>query len=122
MRIGVDLGGTKIEAIAIDENGIELWRRRVATPVENYDEILGAIRNLVLAAENELSKNGTVGIGSPGAISPPSGLIRNSNSTVLNGRPLDRDLSKCLGRPENRSFSFDMRILLLTLLSQRTYL
>ena len=99
MRIGVDLGGTKIEAIAIDENGNELWRRRVATPVENYDEILGTIRNLVLAAENELSKKGAVGIGSPGAISPSSGLIRNSNSTVLNGRPLDRDLSKCLGRP-----------------------
>ena len=99
MRIGVDLGGTKIEAIAIHENGNELWRRRVATPVDNYDEILGAIRNLVLAAENELSKKGAVGIGSPGAISPSSGLIRNSNSTVLNGRPLDRDLSKCLGRP-----------------------
>ena len=99
MRIGVDLGGTKIEAIAIDENGNELWRRRVATPVENYDEILGAIHNLVLAAENELSQKGAVGIGSPGAISPSSGLIRNSNSTVLNGRPLDRDLSECLGRP-----------------------
>ena len=56
MRIGVDLGGTKIEAIAIDESGNELLRRRVATPVEHYDEILGAIRNLVLAAENELSK------------------------------------------------------------------
>ena len=97
MRIGVDLGGTKIEAIAIDESGNELWRRRVATPVENYDEILGAIRNLVLAAENELSQKCAVGIGSPGAISPSSGLIRNSNSTVLNGRPLDRDLSECLG-------------------------
>jgi fructokinase len=99
MRIGVDLGGTKIEAIAIDESGNELWRRRVATPIENYDEILGAIRNLVLAAENELSQKCAVGIGSPGAISPSSGLIRNSNSTVLNGRPLDRDLSECLGRP-----------------------
>jgi hypothetical protein len=99
MRIGVDLGGTKKEAIAIDESGNELWRRRVATPVENYDELLGAIRNLVLAAENELSQKCAVGIGSPGAISPSSGLIRNSNSTVLNGRPLDRDLSECLGRP-----------------------
>lgn len=99
MRIGIDLGGTKIEAIAIDKSGNELWRRRVATPVENYDEILGAICNLVLAAENELSQNGAVGIGAPGAISPSSGLIRNSNSTVLNGRPLDRDLSECLRRP-----------------------
>ncbi len=99
MRIGVDLGGTKIEAIAIDEGGNELWRRRVATPAESYDEILKAIRNLVLAAENELLQKGTVGIGSPGAISPFSGLIRNSNSTVLNGRPLDRDLSDRLERP-----------------------
>jgi fructokinase len=99
MRIGVDLGGTKIEAIAIDENGNELWRRRIPTPAESYHEILGAIRNLVLTAENELSQKGTVGIGSPGANSPSSGLMRNSNSTVLNGRPFYQDLSECLGRP-----------------------
>ncbi len=96
MRIGVDLGGTKIEAIVIDENGNELWRRRVATPVDNYDEILGAIRNLVLAAENELSKKGAVGIGSPGAISPSSGLIRNSNTETSRNALGDRSVLRTM--------------------------
>src|SRR5580704_5922586 len=99
MRIGIDLGGTKIEAIAIDKSGNELWRRRMATPVGNYDGILDAIRSLVVTVESELSEKGTVGIGSPGAISRLSGFIKNSNSTVLNGRRLDRDLSDRLERP-----------------------
>jgi fructokinase len=99
MRIGVDLGGTKIEAIAIDEIGHELWRRRVETPAGDYLQIVNAVRNLVLDAEKELSGKGSVGIGSPGAISPSTGLIKNSNSTVLNGKPLDRDLSQYLERP-----------------------
>lgn len=99
MRIGVDLGGTKIEAIAIDKTGRELWRRRIATPTGDYLQILDAVRNLVQEVETELSQKGSVGIGSPGAISRGTGLIRNSNSTVLNGKPLDRDLSQCLDRP-----------------------
>jgi len=99
MRIGVDLGGTKIETIAIDETGKELWRRRVSTPIHDYSEILSTIRNLVMQAENELSQRGSVGIGSPGSISTTTGLLKNSNSTILNGRPLDRDLSQCLDRP-----------------------
>lgn len=99
MRIGVDLGGTKIEAIALDDGGAELWRRRTATPARNYDATLAAIAGLVLAAEDELSRQGTVGIGTPGAISAVTGVIKNSNSTGLNGRPLDRDLGKLLRRP-----------------------
>lgn len=99
MRIGVDLGGTKIEAIALDDSGAELWRRRIATPARNYDATLAAIGGLVLAAEGELSRQGTVGIGTPGAISAVTGVIKNSNSTGLNGRPLDRDLGKLLRRP-----------------------
>ena len=99
MRIGIDLGGTKIEAIALDENGRELWRRRVPTPAGNYTETLTTIRDLVLAAESQLTREGSVGIGTPGAISTSTGLIKNSNSVVLNGKPLDRDLAECLARP-----------------------
>ena len=98
MRIGVDLGGTKIEAIALDDGGAELWRRRIATPARNYDATLAAVADLVLAAEGELSRQGTVGIGTPGAISAVTGAIKNSNSTGLNGRPLDRDLGERLCR------------------------
>lgn len=99
MRIGVDLGGTKIEAIALDDGGAELWRRRTATPAGNYEATLAAIAGLVLGVEGELSRQGTVGIGTPGAISAVTGVIKNSNSTGLNGRPLDRDLGKLLRRP-----------------------
>lgn len=99
MRIGVDLGGTKIEAIALDDGGAELWRRRIATPAGDYDGTLTAIAGLVQTAERELSRQGTVGIGTPGAISPDTGMIKNSNSTVLIGRALDRDVGRLLGRP-----------------------
>jgi len=99
MRIGVDLGGTKIEAIALDDGGAELWRRRIATPAGDYDGTLTAIAGLVQTAERELSRQGTVGIGTPGAISPDTGVIKNSNSTVLIGRALDRDIGKLLQRP-----------------------
>jgi fructokinase len=99
MRIGVDLGGTKIEAIALDDGGAELWRRRIATPAGDYDGTLAAIAGLVRAAEQELSRQGTVGVGTPGAISAVTGMIKNSNSTVLIGRPFDRDLGKLLQRP-----------------------
>jgi fructokinase len=99
MRIGVDLGGTKIEAIALDKIGRELWRHRVPTPIGQYTNTLDAIRDLVLAAEGAFSSKATVGVCSPGAISPVTGRIKNSNSTVLNGRPLDSDLSAHLNRP-----------------------
>lgn len=100
MRIGIDLGGTKIEAIAIDASGKELERRRVPTPRGDYDGTLHAIRDLVLGLERDLKVTGaTVGIGHPGAVSPATGLLKNSNSTCLNGRPVDRDLERLLERP-----------------------
>ena len=99
MRIGIDLGGTKIEAIALGDDGATLLRRRVPTPAGDYSGTLEAIAGLVCSAEQHAARPGTVGIASPGAISPRTGLLKNSNSTVLNGRPFDRDLAKRLGRP-----------------------
>jgi fructokinase len=99
MRIGVDLGGTKIEAIALDDEGAVRARRRVATPRHDYDATLRAIAGVVSAIEAETGARGTVGIGMPGALSPATGLVKNANSTWLIGRALDRDLSPLLGRP-----------------------
>ena len=99
MRIGIDLGGTKIEAIALDENGATLLRRRVSTPTGDDVGTLNAIADLVLLFERELGQNGSLGVASPGAISTRTGLVKNSNSTVLNGKPLVRDLSQDFGRP-----------------------
>ena len=99
MRIGIDLGGTKIEAIALDDAGATLLRRRVPTPARDYIRTLSTIADLVATAEKELGQQGTVGAATPGSISTRSGLIKNSNSTILNGKPLDRDLSDRLGRP-----------------------
>src|SRR6202162_3316763 len=98
MRIGIDLGGTKIEAIALDDHGATLARRRVATPCGDYPAILDAVGELVAFVERETGRRGSVGVASPGAISKPTGVIKNSNSTGLNGKPLDRDLAKRLGR------------------------
>jgi fructokinase len=97
IKIGIDLGGTKIEGIALDRGGAELWRRRVATP-QDYGMTLDAVAGLVAAAEGDLGKRGVVGLGIPGAISPATGLVKNANSTWLIGRPLDRDLASLLGR------------------------
>jgi fructokinase len=99
MRIGIDLGGTKIEAVALGENGAELFRRRVDTPRGSYDGTVSAIKALVDAAERSVGARGTVGVGIPGTISPASGLVKNANSTWLNGRPFDRDLAAALSRP-----------------------
>jgi len=99
VRIGIDLGGTKIEAIALDESGDELARRRVPTPRSDYDEIITAIVGLVGFLEDTLGAEASVGVGHPGAISPSSGLVKNSNSTLLIGRALDRDLEVALDRP-----------------------
>ena len=99
MRIGIDLGGTKIEMIALRDDGAPLLRRRVPTPARDYLGILDAVADLVAFAEQELAQKGTVGVATPGAISPKTSFIKNSNSIVLNGKPLDRDLSIKLGRP-----------------------
>jgi fructokinase len=98
MRIGVDLGGTKIEAVALADDGRELARRRVAAPRGSYDDTIRAVVDLVAAIEQESGGRGSVGVGIPGAVSPATGLVKNANSTWLNGRPLDRDLSRALGR------------------------
>jgi len=99
LRIGVDLGGTKVEAVALDPQGRELLRRRVPTPRDDYAATLGAIAGLVHLMESELGATGSVGVGMPGALSPATGLVKNANSVWLNGRALDRDLSARLGRP-----------------------
>lgn len=98
MRIGVDLGGTKIEVVALGADGSELVRRRVPTPAGDYKAVIDAVAALVLAVETQLGERGSVGIGSPGAIAPATGLLRNSNSVVLNGKPLQRDIESRLGR------------------------
>jgi fructokinase len=98
MRIGIDLGGTKIEAIALSGDGREVFRRRVPTPSGDYDATLKTIAELVSSIEEKLGERGSVGIGTPGAISARTGLIKNSNSVAFNGRPLDRDLAAILGR------------------------
>src|SRR5262249_41285241 len=92
-RIGIDLGGTKIEAIALSASGSVLARHRVPTPKSNYELTVKAIEDLVCAIEKELGGSGTVGVGTPGAISPGTGLIKNANSTALIGHPFDKDLS-----------------------------
>lgn len=103
MRVGVDLGGTKIEALALDPHGQTLARRRIDTPRESYAAILAAIVGLVAALEQEHGSAEHVGLAHPGSLSPRTGLIRNANTQVLNGRMLDRDLSEALGRPTSLS-------------------
>ena len=97
--IGVDLGGTKIEAIVLDRASASLWRERVATPSGDYAAVLATVAGLVARAEAELGLAGcSVGVGSPGT-QTSAGQIKNANSTCLNGRPLARDLAQALGRP-----------------------
>lgn len=98
MRIGIDLGGTKIEALAIDAHGQELARHRVNTPRDDYDGTVAAIVGLVHLLESKTGRTGSVGAGIPGSISGKTGLVKNANSTWLNGRALDKDLSAALGR------------------------
>ena len=87
MRIGVDLGGTKIEAVALDDTGSELAKQRVATPRGNYPGTLDAIAELVSALEQQTGQSGTVGVGMPGSFSTVTGVVRNANSTWLIGQP-----------------------------------
>ncbi len=111
LRIGIDLGGTKIEALALSRDGVELARRRIETP-RSYDETVGALRDIVSALEQDAAaKMGAaaakvgaaewvrVGVGIPGTVSPTTGLVKNANSTWLIGHPFDRDLEEALGRP-----------------------
>lgn len=98
MRIGIDLGGTKIEIIALDDSGRALLRERIATPQGDYAGILTALAGLVAKAEAAHGRAAGVGICTPGALSRASGLLKNSNSTCLNGRPLLEDLQTRLGR------------------------
>ncbi|OJU31425.1 MAG: transcriptional regulator [Alphaproteobacteria bacterium 65-37] len=102
MRIGIDLGGTKIEGIVLDDGGSERARLRVATPGESYEATVQAVVAVVRDLEAKAGARCRVGVGHPGAISPASGLIKNANSTRLNGRPLDLDLRRALGRDEVR--------------------
>src|SRR5438552_13097668 len=98
MRIGIDLGGTKIEAIALSPAGQEITCLRVATP-RDYAASLDAIAGLVRELERAAGGQGTVGVGIPGTVVPRTGLVKNANSTWLNGQPLERDLVGRLGRP-----------------------
>lgn len=97
-RVGVDLGGTKIEAVVLDADGAELSRHRVSTP-RSYEATLEAVADVVGRVEEDAGGRGTVGMGIPGTISPATGLVKNANSTWLIGRPLDRDLAETLDRP-----------------------
>lgn len=98
-RIGIDLGGTKIEAIALDEDGRTLARERIATPRDDYDATLAAIAILIERIEAQVASRGSVGIGMPGAISTTTGLVKNANSTWLNGRAFVDDIEARVGRP-----------------------
>jgi fructokinase len=98
MRIGIDLGGTKIAAIALDDRGHELHRARVRTP-RSYAGTLAAIAGLVEGAERSAGQRGTVGVGIPGAISPTTGLVKNANSVWLIGEDLIGDLERRMARP-----------------------
>ncbi len=99
MRIGIDLGGTKIEALVLGVGGEELLRRRLATPSGDYAGTVRAIVALVNGIEDDLGQKGSVGVAIPGAISPASGVIKNANSVCLIGEPLQRDLEALLERP-----------------------
>ena len=98
MLIGIDLGGTKIEGIALSENGEELLRKRVPTPAGDYRATLQTISDLISDIESTLNKHGSVGICTPGAISPATGLLKNSNSVCMNGKHVNQDLSRLLNR------------------------
>lgn len=104
LRIGIDLGGTKIEGIALDRQGEIRARRRTPTPRDDYHGVVSAICGLVEAVTAEADVEArlpppSIGIGMPGSLAPRTGLVQNANSTILNGRPLATDLTQCLGRP-----------------------
>src|SRR4030095_10548440 len=97
LRVGVDVGGTKIEAIALDGRS-ERARIRIATPRDDYRKTVDAISALVADLEHRVGEAASVGIGIPGTVSPATGLVKNANSVWLIGRPLQRDLETALRR------------------------
>lgn len=100
MRIGIDLGGTKTEIVCLQkDNGKELYSQRVPTPKDDYKATIKTMKELVERAEETLGRKGTVGVGIPGTVSQVTGLVKNANSTWLNGQPLDKDLEEALKRP-----------------------
>ncbi len=98
IRIGVDLGGTKIEAVALAQDGAIVWRERVSTPKLSADAVYDAIADLVLRCESSLNTTATVGVGTPGSLSPKTGLLRGSNTVMLNGQPVKQALESRLQR------------------------
>ena len=99
MMLGIDLGGTKISGIVLDQAGVTLAYQRVATPAGDYQATLQSIADLVAVLERDAGKACSIGVGTPGAISPATGKLRNSNSVCLNAMPLKADLEQLLGRP-----------------------
>lgn len=99
IRIGIDWGGTKLEVIALDKTGASLIRERIKTPRDDYDACIKAVVDLVNMAEARTGQTGTVGIGIPGTLSPLTGLVKNANSTWMNGKPLMSDIENALSRP-----------------------
>ena len=98
-KLGIDLGGTKIEAVVLDSTGKSVFKQRVATPFNDYRQILSSIQGLLQQAESFAGQQLKIGIGTPGAISPKSGLLRNSNTVCMNGQNLLQDLQQLLHRP-----------------------
>ena len=98
MRIGIDLGGTKIEGIALSDTGKELCRHRISTPQGDYQEILNSIVRLIQQIESEVNDTGSIGVCTPGSLSPTTGLLRNSNSVCMNGKAALADLQELLQR------------------------
>ncbi|EGA3813459.1 fructokinase [Salmonella enterica] len=98
MRIGINLGGTKTEVIALDDAGEQRFRHRLPTPREDYQQTIETIAALVDMAEQATGQTGSVGIGIPGSLSPYTGVVKNANSTWLNGQPFDNDVSRRLKR------------------------
>jgi fructokinase len=98
MRFGLDLGGTKMEAVLLEDTGEIVWRERRPTPAEDYHAIIEHIAELVAGAEKESPEDITVGIGMPGSLSPKTGLVRNSNTQCLNGQAVKQDLESALAR------------------------
>src|SRR5260370_2137076 len=98
IRIGVDLGGTKIEFVALERDGRELHRHRMATPRFDYEGTVRALTDSVTEIAKEIGRSASVGLGIPGTISTKTGLVKNANSTWMNGKPFDKDVSRALGR------------------------
>lgn len=99
MLFGIDWGGTKMEIVALDDDGALRARHRLPTPTTSYADCLDAARELVIEARRQSGSDGTIGVGIPGSPSPQTGLVRNSNAVLLNGKPLRGDLESLLERP-----------------------